>query len=112
MMNLRLSVWPLNPALPWAEHWAGIFDGKHTKLPLTVYYDYVKVYDYDPLSKGFTLRWTDDFRSFKTSRWERSQHTFLANEPHFRDNAVIAATNATDARAYLALSIARGPGVL
>ncbi|CEM31690.1 unnamed protein product [Vitrella brassicaformis CCMP3155] len=107
-MNLRMSVWPLNPLLPWAEHWAGIFDAKHTRLPLTVYYDYVKVYDYDPLSEGFILRWTDAFRSFNTSRWETSMHTFLANEAHFRpDKAAIAPTHAMDACDYLALSIAR-----
>ncbi|CEM26580.1 unnamed protein product [Vitrella brassicaformis CCMP3155] len=44
---------PVDPSLKWAGHWAGVFDEKHTKLPLTVYYDYVKVYDYDLISKGF-----------------------------------------------------------
>ncbi|CEM11536.1 unnamed protein product [Vitrella brassicaformis CCMP3155] len=107
-MNLRMSVWPLDPSMPWAEHWAGIFDRKNAKLPLTVYYDYVRVYDYEPFSKGFTLRWTDDFSGLNTSRWTASTHTFLGNEAHFRpERAVIAGSNATDANGYLTLSISR-----
>ncbi|CEM35486.1 unnamed protein product, partial [Vitrella brassicaformis CCMP3155] len=100
-MNLRMSLWPVDPAL----NWAGVFDEKHTKLPLTVYYDYVKVYDYDPISKGFSLKWADDFTSFNSSRWEAGTHTFDRNYAHFRpDKAIIVEGDDVNA-SYLALSL-------
>jgi len=105
-MNVRMSVWPLSPAIPWAKDWAGILDEEHTKLPITVYYDYVKVYNYDSISKGFVLKWADDFTSFNTSRWEKSTHTWGGNYAHMRPDKAVIVRGHDSKSSYLSLSIA------
>lgn len=73
MMNL----WP--PEVdPW---WHGL-DPKD--MPVYTYYDYVKVYSYDPQSKQFSLKWEDNFDTLDENRWEISDNwTFGGNKAVF-----------------------------
>ncbi|CEL94060.1 unnamed protein product [Vitrella brassicaformis CCMP3155] len=106
-MNLRISLWPCDPEPFWAEWWVGRFDA--TALPLTIYFDFVKAYDYGYVTKGFTLRWIDEFDHLNTTRWEIGAHTFDVNYAHFTpDNAVIVKSedhDPTSDGSYLALSM-------
>ncbi|CEM15598.1 unnamed protein product [Vitrella brassicaformis CCMP3155] len=106
-MNLRISLWPCDPEPFWAEFWAGRFNPE--TLPLTIYFDYVKAYDYDPVTKGFTLKWVDEFETLNTTLWEVGAHTFDVNYAHFTpEKAVIVKSEDHDPMSdgsYLALSI-------
>jgi len=107
-MNLRLSVWPTDPELVDPD-WAGSFDP--AELPQTIYFDFVKVYDYNYDTKDFDLRWIDEFDTLNTTRWEMGIHTFTVNYAHFRpSNAALIKSSEADGDpqsdgSYLALSI-------
>lgn len=64
MMNFWLPAW---------DGWGNGFDP--VGMPWFAQYDYVEVYDYnqnDQSDDPFTLRWRDDFNTFDTSRWVKS----------------------------------------
>ena len=63
--SLRFNLWIPNTNLSWV----GPFSS--TNLPIMQYIDYIKVYDYNTETKEFTERWTDDFDSFNSTRWNK-----------------------------------------
>lgn len=62
--SLRFNLWASK-----TPSWTGKFTGEG--LPVEQHIDYVRVYAYDPATKGFTLSWQDDFDGdwFDTKRW-------------------------------------------
>ena len=65
-MTLMMSFWP-----PEFSSWgAGLNDND---MPFYTFYDYVEVYNYNQDTKGFDLRWRDDFYGYDTSRWHVSE---------------------------------------
>eukprot|EP00354_Favella_ehrenbergii_P010179 CAMPEP_0170474486 /NCGR_PEP_ID=MMETSP0123-20130129/16270_1 /TAXON_ID=182087 /ORGANISM="Favella ehrenbergii, Strain Fehren 1" /LENGTH=56 /DNA_ID=CAMNT_0010744311 /DNA_START=523 /DNA_END=693 /DNA_ORIENTATION=+ len=42
-------------------------------MPWYTYYDYVKVETYNAETDDFDLHWQDDFDSFDTSHWYKSE---------------------------------------
>lgn len=62
--SLRFNLWAANSA-----GWVGKFTG--IGLPVEQQIDYVRVYKYDPATKGFTFHWQDDFNELDFDRWSR-----------------------------------------
>lgn len=62
--SLRFNLWVSN-----TPSWTGKFAPEN--LPVEQHIDYVRVYAYNPDTKGFTLSWQDDFDGdwFDTKRW-------------------------------------------
>lgn len=55
--TLRFNLWAAK-----SKAWVGQFTGEElADGPQVQWIDYVRVYDYDPATKGFTLNWQDDF---------------------------------------------------
>ena len=68
---------------PTFESWGKGFDPKD--MPWTVEYDYVETYTYNTETKGFDFNWRDNFNTFDTNRWHKSDNTtFDANSTIFR----------------------------
>ena len=68
---------------PTFKSWAQGFDAKD--MPWDVEYDYVETYVYNTETKGFDFNWRDNFNTFDTSRWHKSDNTtFDANSTTFR----------------------------
>jgi hypothetical protein len=75
--KLMMNIWQ-----PSDVNWAGSFSP--AELPVYAYYDWVKYYAYTPGSNdNFTLRWTDDFNSFDSTRWQKATHTWDGNNSQF-----------------------------
>ena len=75
MMNFWLPAW---------DKWRNGFDP--AGMPWFAQYDYVEVYDFDPNDQSddpFTFRWRDDFDTFDTSKWVKSDNW------SFNDNLVL-----------------------
>lgn len=81
--KIMMNLWPSS-----SVSWAGKIDA--AKIPLQAEYDFVSYYSYDPSRvDSFQLKWTDNFNSFDTDRWQMASHTFDTNECVFTpDNAV------------------------
>lgn len=62
--SLRFNIWSSK-----STEWVGNLYEKN--IPIEQEIDYVKVYDYDVDSKTFKERWTDDFDSFDSNRWDK-----------------------------------------
>ncbi|WP_173383635.1 family 16 glycosylhydrolase [Fibrobacter succinogenes] len=62
--TLRFNLWASK-----TPSWTGKFTGEG--LPVEQHIDYVRVYSYDPATKGFVFKWQDDFdgNSIDYSRW-------------------------------------------
>ena len=68
---------------PTFESWGKGFDA--ADMPWYVYYDYVETYTYNSETKGFDFHWKDDFNTFDSNRWHKSDNTtFDANSTTFR----------------------------
>jgi len=65
METLRFNLWVSK-----TPSWTGKWDGG-IGLPVEQQIDYVRVYAYDPATKGFTLSWQDDFdgEDIDPNRW-------------------------------------------
>lgn len=75
--KIMMNIWP-----PQLWDWTGPW--KESKLPLRVYYDYVKYYEYTPAKNDkFTLSWEDNFDKLDASRWSFATHTFDDNACDF-----------------------------
>ena len=54
-------------------------------MPWYVEYDYVETFTYNVETKTFDFNWRDDFNTFDTNRWHKSDNTtFDANSSTFR----------------------------
>ena len=62
--TLRFNLWASK-----TPSWTGKFTGEG--LPVEQHIDYVRVYSYDPATKGFVFKWQDDFDgdAIDYSRW-------------------------------------------
>ena len=68
---------------PTFDSWGKGFDDKD--MPWYVNYDYVETYTYNTETKGFDFHWKDDFDTFDSNRWHKSDNTtFDANSTTFR----------------------------
>lgn len=68
---------------PTFDSWGKGFTDKD--MPWYVYYDYVETYTYNAKTKGFDFHWKDDFNTFDSNRWHKSDNTtFDANSTTFR----------------------------
>ena len=68
---------------PTFESWGAGLDTRD--MPWYVYYDYVETYTYDVSTKSFKFNWRDDFITFDTNKWHKSDNTtFDANSTTFR----------------------------
>ena len=68
---------------PTFDSWGKGFNDKD--MPWYVYYDYVETYTYNAKTKGFDFHWKDDFNTFDSNRWHKSDNTtFDANSTTFR----------------------------
>ena len=68
---------------PTFESWGKGLDAKD--MPWYVMYDYIETYAYNQHTKTFDFNWRDDFKTFDTSRWHKSDNTtFDANSTTFR----------------------------
>lgn len=68
---------------PTFDSWGHGFDPKD--MPWEVTYDYVETYTYNHQTKGFDFHWKDDFDTFDSNRWHKSDNTtFDANSTTFR----------------------------
>lgn len=68
---------------PTFNSWGKGFTDKD--MPWYVLYDYVETYTYNNKTKGFDFHWKDDFNTFDSNRWHKSDNTtFDANSTTFR----------------------------
>ena len=68
---------------PTFESWGKGFDAKD--MPWYVLYDYVETFTYNNETKGFDFHWRDNFDTFDSNRWHKSDNTtFDANSTTFR----------------------------
>jgi len=68
---------------PTFESWGKGLDAKD--MPWYVMYDYVETYTYNNETRGFDFNWRDNFTTFDTNRWHKSDNTtFDANSTTFR----------------------------
>ena len=84
---VKLTVKPqsvmMNFWTPTFESWGKGLDAKD--MPWEVTYDYVETYTYNTRTKGFDFHWRDEFNTFDTNRWHKSDNTtFDANSTTFR----------------------------
>ena len=85
MMNIWQPIW---------GNWVGEFD--ESILPVYAYYDWVKYYSYTPGEgiygsfNNFSYEWEDNFDDFNNQIWQKSSHTWSANNAQFvQQNAVL-----------------------
>ena len=68
---------------PTFESWGKGFNG--ADMPWYVLYDYVETFTWNSETKGFDFHWRDDFVTFDSERWHKSDNTtFDANSTTFR----------------------------
>ena len=68
---------------PTFDSWGKGLDA--SDMPWEVEYDYVETYTYNHDTKGFDFNWRDNFNTFDTNRWHKSDNTtFDANSTIFR----------------------------
>ena len=68
---------------PTFESWANGFDEKD--MPWYTQYDFVETYTWNSKTNSFEFHWRDDFETFDTNRWHKSDNTtFDANSTTFR----------------------------
>lgn len=68
---------------PTFESWGKGIDIKD--MPWYVKYDYIETYTYNSETKGFDFNWRDNFNTFDSNRWHKSDNTtFDANSTTFR----------------------------
>ena len=68
---------------PTFESWGKGLDA--SDMPWFVEYDYVESYVWNSHTKGFDFHWRDNFSTFDTNRWHKSDNTtFDANSTTFR----------------------------
>ena len=68
---------------PTFDSWGKGFDPKD--MPWTVEYDYVETYIYNQKTDSFEFQWRDEFDTFDTGRWHKTDNTtFDANSTTFR----------------------------
>ena len=68
---------------PTFDSWGHGFDA--ADMPWEVLYDYVETYTYNSHTKGFDFHWKDDFNTFDSNKWHKSDNTtFDANSTTFR----------------------------
>ncbi|MBR2469169.1 MAG: glycoside hydrolase family 16 protein [Fibrobacter sp.] len=74
--GLRFNLWSHEDA-----GWVGAWNDNI--LPVYQFINWVKVYEYTPGQgddgSDFKLQWTDDFKTFDTSRWSKGDWTFDGN---------------------------------
>ena len=84
--DLRFNLWSSE-----VTSWVGAFDD--AVLPMYQYINWVKVYEYTPGAgengSDFTLKWTDDFDTFDTDRWNTGNWTFDENRVDMHPDNVI-----------------------
>ena len=81
-MNKSQSIM-MNFWTPTFESWGKGLDAKD--MPWYLLYDYVETYTYNHETGGFDFNWKDDFDTFDTNRWHKSDNTtFDANSTTFR----------------------------
>ena len=80
--SLMMNFWT-----PTFESWGKGLDAKD--MPWYLLYDYVETYKYNEETGGFDFNWKDDFDTFDTNRWHKSDNTtFDANSTTFRASQV------------------------
>ena len=68
---------------PTFESWGKGFNA--ADMPWYVMYDYVETFTYNSETNGFDFHWRDDFVTFDSERWHKSDNTtFDANSTTFR----------------------------
>ena len=68
---------------PTFDSWGKGFDA--ADMPWEVKYDYVETFTYNTQTNGFDFHWRDDFVTFDSERWHKSDNTtFDANSTTFR----------------------------
>ena len=87
--KVMMNLW--NPTY---DDWVGVWDDRI--LPRFSYYDYVSYASYTPgegeigTNQNFTHQWRDDFNSFDTLMWEKSNnHTWGGNQSLFVEENVV-----------------------
>jgi len=84
--SLRFNIWAPN-----ITEWVGSFDT--SVLPVYQFVNWIKYSAYTPGSgdngSDFSLRWTDEFDTFNTSRWSKADWTFGENLADFDPNNVL-----------------------
>ena len=87
--KIMMNIW--NPVY---DDWVGIWDER--VLPRFAFYDHVSYASYTPgegnvgTDSNFTLAWQDDFDSFDSTRWEKSDdHTWGGNQSLFIEENVV-----------------------
>ena len=87
--KVMMNLW--NPTY---DDWVGVWDDRI--LPRFSYYDYVSYASYTPgegeigTNQNFTHQWQDDFNSFDTLMWEKSDnHTWGGNQSLFVEENVV-----------------------
>jgi len=87
--KVMMNLW--NPTY---DDWVGVWDDRI--LPRFSYYDYVSYASYTPgegeigTNQNFTHQWQDDFNSFDTLMWEKSNnHTWGGNQSLFVEENVV-----------------------
>jgi len=83
-MSYRINAWISSNV-----EWAGSFDSQ--SLPVYQFVNWVKFYSYTPENENdFSLSWVDEFDSFDTEKWGKSDWTFNENLVDFDpENALI-----------------------
>lgn len=72
---------------PTFDSWGAGLDAKD--MPWEVVYDFVETYTYNQDKKTFEFNWKDNFDTFDTNRWHKSDNTtFDANSTTFRASQV------------------------
>jgi len=83
--GLRFNLWSHEDA-----GWVGAWNDNI--LPVYQFINWVKVYEYKPgegdNGSDFKLQWTDDFKTFDTSRWSLGDWTFGGNRVDISPNNV------------------------
>lgn len=68
---------------PTFDSWGKGFDA--ADMPWEVKYDYVETFTWNTHTNGFDFHWRDDFTTFDSERWHKSDNTtFDANSTTFR----------------------------
>ena len=82
----------------WTPTFAGWGDNfSEAGMPFYMRYDYIKVETYNKATGGFEPAWQDDFDSFDTSRWIKSENwnfggsstTFFGSQVYTENGALV-----------------------
>lgn len=95
--SLRFNLWSAA-----STGWVGKFTGGElADGPVEQLIDYVRVYDYDPATKGFVLNWQDDFEgdALDKARWKAGDWKM--------ENVTLSTKNVVVADGYCKLQLSR-----